>query len=464
MNRAPFHGVLAVPLSGLFVSLGFFLPLTAHSAVLISEVMYDPEGSDTKHEWIEVTNDGVTVDLSDWKVFEGGTNHKLTLFSASPNLSSGGYAVIADDAETFLSDYPSFTGILFDTAFTGGLNNTNGETITIRDGELNDISSLSFDVAIGAAGDGNSLQKSSATWVSAMPTPGFAYSGTQTQTSETASSNINTTITTSTTDTPIGGVGPVAPQMFVDAGEDATVVVGSGTVFSANAVGLKNETLPNARYVWNFGNGESREGKSVLFSYAIPGTYVVSVDASSGPYSASDRITVVAIPADIRITEITSEYVALANNSSHELDIGFWQIANGEGVFVFPARSIIMPRSKVKVSATTLGYAVTSTSTLSLLYPHGGVAGTFGGSVFMSQEPIPATDSGSTATRVTKNANRAQTMESDSEVRQDSLVASVAASGVLGSSAGVPFWVWVSILLVLILVSSFIVSTIRGKM
>lgn len=465
MSSAPQEGVLATTSLGFFFLVVFFVPAVANGVVSISEVLYDPEGSDTKHEWIEVVNDGATVDLSEWKVFEGGTNHKLTLFSGNQNLSSGGYAIIADDAETFLVDFPSFSGTVFDTAFTGGLNNTNGETITIRDSELNDISSLAYDVSKGGAGDGKSLQKSSTSWVAATPTPGYGYSGsqTQTQTPDSSSQTSNTTTTTAS-NTELGGAGPVDPQMYVSGGDDRTVIVGAGSVFSAVAVGLKNEALPSARYVWNFGNGESREGKSVLFSYTIPGTYVVSVDASSGPYSATDRLMVNVIPADIRITELTSEYVALSNNSSHELDVGSWQIANGEEVFVFPTRSIIMPRSVVKVSVGTLGFTVTSTSTLSLLYPHGGVAGTFGGSVFMSQEPIVAVGTGSTVARITpKTVSRGESTSRGSEDDQSALVASVAASEAFDFTAGIPFWAWAVMLGVLIIGSAVIVAHLKAK-
>jgi hypothetical protein len=466
MRRTPRIGVF-VHLSLLAVLL---LPAHAHAVVSITEVMYDPEGSDTKHEWIEVYNDGSAVDLSDWKVFEGGTNHKLVIFSGSPNLATGAYAVIADDAETFLADFPSFSGTLFDTAYTGGLNNTNGETITIRDSELNDIATLSYNVSLGASGDGFSLQRSGAAWVAAAPTPGSGFSGSsQTQNTQTQETpEVPQIQQASTQETPAAyGSAPVDPQMFVSAGGDRTVTVGSGSVFSATAVGLKKEPITNARYVWNFGNGESREGKSVLFTYAIPGTYAVTVDASSGLYAAVDRITVNVISADIQITESTSEYISLTNNSSREVDIGLWQIVGENGVFVFPARSVLLPRSVVKVSAETLGFGISAQSSLSLLYPHGAVAGTYGGSVFMSQEPIASIKTAAPVAQQPASVQRTQN-ESPASISEDVLNSSKnLAAGALFAGflegKGMPFWAWVILLLVLVLGAFFIVARLRGR-
>ena len=45
------------------------LPLPATAEIVISEVMYDVAGSDSKAEWIEIQNTGSTaIDISKWKV------------------------------------------------------------------------------------------------------------------------------------------------------------------------------------------------------------------------------------------------------------------------------------------------------------------------------------------------------------------------------------------------------------
>ncbi|MDP6527582.1 MAG: lamin tail domain-containing protein, partial [Candidatus Pacebacteria bacterium] len=94
------------------------LPGTAFSQVVIGEIMYDLEGSDTDREWIEIFNESSSsVDLSGWRFFEGTSNHKLTLKQGGATLESGEYAVIVDDDVTFLIDWPNYSGALFDSSF-----------------------------------------------------------------------------------------------------------------------------------------------------------------------------------------------------------------------------------------------------------------------------------------------------------------------------------------------------------
>jgi len=147
--------------------------MPVHAQVIISEIMYDlSEGSDTDREWIEVYNEGEAVDFTEWKLVEGTTNHSLTALGAS-ELQSGAYAVIVDNVDKFKADWPSYTGLLFDSSFS--LNNS-GEKLGLRccKKELSDKDSITFSSDMGASGDGASLSRSGATFVPTDPTPGAA--------------------------------------------------------------------------------------------------------------------------------------------------------------------------------------------------------------------------------------------------------------------------------------------------
>ena len=50
---------------------------TVSAQIEITEIMYDVPGSDAGREWIEIHNTGNTTDLTDWRFFESGSNHKL---------------------------------------------------------------------------------------------------------------------------------------------------------------------------------------------------------------------------------------------------------------------------------------------------------------------------------------------------------------------------------------------------
>ncbi|PIR74626.1 MAG: hypothetical protein COU35_01450, partial [Candidatus Magasanikbacteria bacterium CG10_big_fil_rev_8_21_14_0_10_47_10] len=84
------------------------------------------------HEWIEVVNrSDAAVDIVGWKFFENSTNHGLTLVQGENSLlQPGEYAVIAQKADVFLSDYPSTTARVFDSSWSSL--NESGEEIGLK--------------------------------------------------------------------------------------------------------------------------------------------------------------------------------------------------------------------------------------------------------------------------------------------------------------------------------------------
>ena len=236
------------------------LPNALFAQVEISEIMYDLEGSDAKREWIEVVNTGsVLVDIGEWKFFEADTNHKLNLIKGDSNLGVGGYAVIADNADTFLSDWPNFSGVLFDSSFS--LKNT-GEFIALRNSELVDIDSVTYSSEWGASGDGNSLQLVGGKWLPGSPTPGGTNMGSSVSSTPDESVEEGQTVQTTST----GSSFSTKPQITAHAGENRVVIVGADTEFRGEALGLKGEPLTGASLLWNRGNGELKEGQAILHS------------------------------------------------------------------------------------------------------------------------------------------------------------------------------------------------------
>jgi hypothetical protein len=140
------------------------------SSIFIDEIMYDPEGSDSSHEWIEIyTNE--TTNISGWKIYESTTNHGLTLINGSWLLNSNSYAIIADDWQIFLSDYPQYNGTLIDTSWDS-LSNS-GEYLALKNNLLTVIDNLTYNTSIGASGNGKSLSLINGTWYESIATPGY---------------------------------------------------------------------------------------------------------------------------------------------------------------------------------------------------------------------------------------------------------------------------------------------------
>lgn len=143
-----YQAILALVFMALF-SLHDFA-IGASGKIIITEIMFDPDGTDSKREWVEIYNDSEDdIDVASWKFFEGGSNHGLSFVDGSSILESGGYAVIVDDKNSFLADYPEFEGMLIDSAFS--LSNT-GEEIALK----SSLEKVEFSLSYIPAKDGSS--------------------------------------------------------------------------------------------------------------------------------------------------------------------------------------------------------------------------------------------------------------------------------------------------------------------
>jgi len=162
-----FNKLISVPIALLlFCSFSF-----AQAELMINEIMYDLKtGTDDGREWVEIFNAGnMPVDLTSYRFFEADTNHRLVLFQGNPNIEAQGYAVIASNPVKFKADWPSFSGAIFDSAFSLG---NSGETLALKNKDLNIVDQYVYVASLGAKGDGRSLQKILGSWVAATPTPG----------------------------------------------------------------------------------------------------------------------------------------------------------------------------------------------------------------------------------------------------------------------------------------------------
>lgn len=355
------------------------LAKTASAQIVFSEIMYDPQGSDAAHEWVEILNQGGSpLDLSQCKAkspcrfIEASNNHELSVVSGEGVLQSGAYAVIADSPQTFLKDYPGFSGTLVDSSFS--LKNT-GETIAFKmpDGSISDTVTYTSDM--GATGDGNSLQKLNGIWNAATPTPGGPSTYAQKSTTDTTSTQTGTSQIPSTVPSRAISSFPVEPQIFADAGmQTKTVSVGAPVIFSGRVWGLKKEPIDNARIVWAFGDGGMAEGASVAHIYYYPGEYTAVLDAASGYYSASDRVRVMAVAPLLALHaggDNQRSFIAIENYGGEELDLSGWQIAATEKIFTLPKNTLIGGHKTLTVASEVSGLLVATSTVAQLRFPNG---------------------------------------------------------------------------------------------
>jgi uncharacterized membrane protein YgcG len=374
--------------------------IPASANVAITEIMYDLPGADTGREWVEVQNvsDG-EIDLTTYKFFEANTNHKINAHQGGSNLAAGAYAIIADNAEKFLTDWPGFAGIIFDSAFS--LSNT-GETLALKDADGNTVNEVTYSSEAGAAGDGKSLSLVGGSFVPRNPTPGLpnaennddddggsggggdaggggsgggdgSSGGSDDDGGGGSQVNNNTQPVKQTTPK----VYPYAAKIIAPTNAFVKVPV----TFEVKVTGQTKEEVLYGRFVWNLGDFTAREDASrqkFTHTYDWPGEYVVVFDyykSGSSQPEASDRLVVKVAAAAVEITNVglpPDVFVELTNASSREMDLSSFVLSQNDRHFYIPNNTIILPNKKIVLPARITGFL--DASPVALFYPNQEIA------------------------------------------------------------------------------------------
>jgi hypothetical protein len=351
----------------LLTSLFFGFTKVVSAQVALSEVMYDPPGTDTKREWVEVCNVSTSaVDLTSYTLFESSSNHGITAIAGGASLAQDTCAIVADDATTFKFDYPGFSGQLFDSSFS--LSNS-GELLVMRNGAGMDVDASSYTVT-AAKGDGNTMHRSNSSWTGGPATPGTesgfsaptgSASGTQGTTSTVDSTQV---VTNGNTATPASNVTSVInfqtvtveppPKLTLRVTAPQAAATDTLMLFSAESFNAKG-TPVKATVKWNFGDGMTDTGSEVRHAYAFDGTYVVRVTAVSDSLSDSADVSVTIHPLVVSLTiSPDNKVIGIKNETSAKMDITAWKVRVGSQWSVFPDNTILAPKSVTKFGTTAL--------------------------------------------------------------------------------------------------------------
>jgi hypothetical protein len=338
------------------------------AALVISEVAYDPAGTDSGHEWIEVWNDGASaVDLAGWSVLEAGVMHRLAAYGADALVvEAGGYAVVADRPELFLADFPSARSAI-DSAFS--LSNT-GEEVALVSPEGVQASSATWSSESGAK-DGLTWQLSGAAWIAAAATPGAENADREAAPAATSSAAVSPSAPSVSAHSGTSGLSSVKPkrEFSVDAGRARVVPVGATLEIEPRAEGEARVS-----YSWSWGDGASSKGKKGSHTYKFPGTYVVVLNARSSHGGASvSRTLATALAPDVALAPVPGG-VRLASGGSGELNLGGFKIRTSAGEYEVPRDTILLPGAEVVLPQEWLGFAVGGGAGVELVRPDGKVA------------------------------------------------------------------------------------------
>ena len=390
----------------LFIPMFVFLPVKASAQVVINEVMYNPQGSDTGREWVELYNEGqsdITMvggsGKGSWRINDG-SNHTLTdpasgTGRGSLTVPAGGYLVIANDPTDFVSGENA--GGTYSAIKSSLALNNNGATITLLDGTGATIDTVTYMPSQGGDDDGTSLQRQAdGSWITALPTPGAANAATPytppppvtdptSQTSDASDSSSTSNATASQS----SYVPPPTPSLYADAGEDRTVIVGADVEFDASAYD-KTQTLldpSTVRFMWNFGDGTTMEGPAVLHHFSYPGRYAVQLEIADNRNAAPAQFIVTAEPAQLSFSLLSDGGVQIEDDAGHDLDLSGWIVRKDAGQFssqfILPSQSKVLDGSSINISSQTLSFLAASSSLLE--YPNGAFAFVVGQSATTTQ-------------------------------------------------------------------------------
>ena len=157
------------------LSLTLFIPQLSFAELKITEIMYNPDGSDTGREWVEICNlnTASAVDLSQFKLWEEkDKTHSLSLDAGNGILGKDACAVVTDDVSKFKTDFPNYSYGLFTTSGNMGLVNY-GEMLKILDSSDAIIDEVTYAPDSGADNTGKTLNLINGVWQVASSTPGY---------------------------------------------------------------------------------------------------------------------------------------------------------------------------------------------------------------------------------------------------------------------------------------------------
>ena len=358
----------------------------AKASIVISEIMYNPSGDDTKREWVELYNDGDSIvnissgsASSAWRFDDGSSS--LHIINSQLSIPAKGFAILASDKSTFVSEY-SYSGLIADTTMT--LDNTGIVKLWNGDNPRVLVASASYNSSQGANNDGNSLQLINGSWKALPPTPGaeniMVTGGGGPLLNSDNSSSTSTSTQTSSSATIIKIVEP--PKIRTKVTASSISYVGIPMEFSVNTTGYSNEPLYSGKYYWNFGDGDSKEinanhTEKLFHTYYYPGEYNLTLEYYTNNFFQNpETVTSMAIkvvPIGVSISRVGDEkdfFIEISNSTDNDLDLSKWSIASSNKNFIFPKNTNVMAKGKIVLSPKITGFVVGDKDNLKLLNPN----------------------------------------------------------------------------------------------
>lgn len=342
-----------------------FIPINMSADIVINEVYYDPDGTDTGLEYIILYNAGDSdVDLSGWDLDP----------SSAPYYTFPSFTL---SAQNFVAVHINTTGTNANNDFyageSTGMHNAKGP-IALFNSTTHSITTIVDYIEYGEGGQINESKAVSAgIWTAEDFIPDvdegkaikLKIDGQDNNSSndwEEAEPLITEEEPTPSEETPtetppiIAGNNPP----IANAGNNIIGFIGQEIKFDGTK--SSDPDKDELFYSWNMGDGKLIEKPVFTYKYLYPGTYLVSLMVYDGRNYAWDTITIKIQSQEVTINEFIpnpegvdeeNEWIEIFNSSNSIVDISGWQLddeASGSQPFIFPKNSLIAPQGYVVFS------------------------------------------------------------------------------------------------------------------
>ncbi|MFA5997332.1 MAG: lamin tail domain-containing protein [Candidatus Paceibacterota bacterium] len=342
-----------------WVFLIVFFAQTASAQVLINEVQISPIGE----RFIELYNsDTSDVDLTGWYI-QRKTSSSFGSLVSSTNLKDK--TIKANDYFVISRSQLSSSDVV-----VADLTLSASNAIRIRNSKGEDIDQVEWTTI----DDGKSYQRmSDSSWIVSSPTSGVA--NTTVAESDSSSVDTQTNSTNTTTSSTNNSLDYFDTPMFARINvQSGSTVSGAPIIFSGDAVDAKKKPIDSAYYLWAFGDGETGSGKTVSHIFRYPGSYMVTLDVSSGQglTPATTRLKVVVSSALLRMSRYAddSSVVVISNDGTKDIDLSSWVIDVGSRRFTIPEHTMILAGGNITLAPETTGFRA-PLSFVNIYYPNG---------------------------------------------------------------------------------------------
>ncbi len=362
-----------------------------YAGVVINEVQLLP----TNERFVELYNDtSSSVDLTGWymqrKTVGASTFSSL---ASNPNfegktLGAGEYFVISR-ADLGESDVVLSTLTLTESN-TIQIKNSNGEVIDkIGWGDADDCGNIS---CAPNPNEGQSIQRAiGGSWVMSTQTFGEenktssspAPDNTEEEKIEDeAVENISTSSSSSKTSTAIKKVVKTS-KMKAEIQVAGLAYVGIPASFQGKVIDVYGQPVMRGRYFWNFGDGDSREVKTIgtdkfNHTYFYPGDYTVKLEYFPNAFAeipeVVEEVIIKVVKAGVSISRVGDEkdfFIEISNDTNFEIDISKWKLVSEFKVFNFPRNTNLASKKKMIISSRLTNFSVLDKNTLKLFDSQG---------------------------------------------------------------------------------------------